>query len=548
MQSIYRNMLVAGLIAGSVISPATAAQNRLDQSDPTIAEKALPAPVIDVPQVPASAPDVTREGSTVATAISIRPVTAVVVQGADDVPAQVYAGIIAGAVGRSLSREGLSELASSVGQIVRSLGYPFATAVIPPQSMADGILRVTVDRGRIDAVRVVGAQNATADAILVKALITHEPVRQADLERALLLVGDIPGVRVKDSRFVQQDGFGILLVTIDQDRASAYAQVDNRGTDEVGPIRATLLGNVRRVAGDGDELGIVVAQTPIDVSEFTFLRARYTAPVDASGSVLAVSGSYGWSHPGASLSRFDVAGRSGDVSINYARPLLRRKARSIWASFDLRALTTGQTLSGRRLRHDRLATLTSSLNSIFAAVGGTIRGEVAAQFGVPNVSELASRIDGDGKFTAISYLIDWAIPVTGPFSVALASAGQVASRPLLAVAEIGLGGPSFGRAYDYAERTGDYGIMGSAEVRADVGRVVPGVIDRLQFYGFGDAGTVGNRQSGGGGGALGSAGAGIRGGAGQIDAMVELAFPIGEDRFDTGNRTPRLSARLSRAF
>jgi hemolysin activation/secretion protein len=144
--------------------------------------------------------------------------------------------------------------------------------------------------------------------------------------------------------------------------------------------------------------------------------------------------------------------------------------------------------------------------------------------------------------------VDWAASVAGPFSVALASAGQVASRPLLAVAEIGLGGPAFGRAYDYAERTGDYGIMGSVELRADAGRVVPGIVDRLQVYGFGDAGTVGNRRDGPGGGSLGSAGAGLRGGAGRVDAMVEVAFPIGQDRFDTGNRDPRISVRLARSF
>ncbi|MFS0773734.1 ShlB/FhaC/HecB family hemolysin secretion/activation protein [Sphingomonas sp. 1P08PE] len=530
------------------MSPVSAEQNRLDQSDPTIAEKALPSPVIDAARTPTSTPAVTREGSTVASTIAVRSITAVVVQGADDVPAQSYAGIIAGVVGRSLSRQELAGLASSIAQIVRSRGYPFATAVIAPQSMADGILRVTVDRGRIDAVRVVGAQNTTADAILVKTLITHRPVRQADLERALLLVGDLPGVRVKDSRFVQQDGFGILLVTIDQDRASAYAQLDNRGTDEVGPVRATLLGNVRGLVQDGDELGIVVAQTPIDVSEFTFLRARYAAPVDAAGSVLAVSGSYGWSHPGASLRRFDVTGRSGDVSVGYVRPLLRRKTSSVWASIDLRALTTRQALAGRTLRRDRLATLTGSLNGIATAGASTIRGEVSAQWGIPNVADLASRIDAGGKYSAVTYLVDWTVPVTGPFSIALASAGQIASRPLLAVAEIGLGGPSFARAYDYAERTGDYGLMGSLELRADAGRILPGVIDRLQLYGFGDGGSVGNRRGGTGGGTLASAGAGLRGGAGRVDAMLELAFPIGEDRFDTGDRKPRLSARLSRAF
>ena len=549
MQTFFYRFLMVGAMAGVTAVPAGAEQNRLDQSDPTIAEKALPELGTPMPpKMPLPGTDVARGDAVVAGEIRIRPATAVVVQGAEDVPATAYADVIAPVLGRQLSRQELAALASSIGRVVRSRGYPFATAVIAPQAMADGILRVTVDRGRIDAVRVIGAQNATADAILMKTLITHQAVRQADLERALLLVGDVPGVRVKDTRFVQQEGFGILLVTIEQDRASAYAQIDNRGTDEVGPLRATLLGNVRGIAGDGDELGIVVAQTPIDTSEFTFVRARYAAPIDADGSVLAVSGSYGWSHPGAALRPFDIKGRSGDVSVGYLRPLLRRKARSVWASVDLRALTTRQTLAGRTLRQDRLATLTGSLNGTMAAGGGTVRGEVAAQFGVPNVSDLASRIDGDGTFTAITYLVDWTAPLTGPFSVVLASAGQVASRPLLAVAEIGLGGPSFGRAYDYAERTGDYGLMGSVEVRADAGRIVPGVIDRLQFYGFGDGGAVGNRRGGGGGGTLGSAGAGLRGGAGRIDALVELAFPIGEDRFDTGDRKPRLSVRLARAF
>ncbi|GGB22842.1 hypothetical protein GCM10011380_10640 [Sphingomonas metalli] len=509
----------------------------MPESDPTRpAGDRSPAPVAGQPA--GEAPDIAR----------LRPASAVVVEGADDIAADAYADTIAPMLGRALSRQELAAFASAIGKVVRTRGYPFATATIAAQPMADGILRVTVDRGRIDAVRVVGARNGRADAILVHTLVTQRPVRQADLERALLLVGDIPGVRVKGSRFVQQDGFGILLVTIDEDRVAAYAQIDNRGTKEVGPLRATLLGNLRGIVDDGDELGVVLAQTPIDVSEFTFLRGRYAAPVDAAGSVLAVSASYGWSHPGAALAPFDISGRSADVTVGYARPLLRRKARSLWANLDLRALTTRQSLAGLPLRQDRLATLTGSLNGLATTGTGTIRGEVAAQFGIPHVSDLASRSDGDGRFAALSYLVDWTMPLTGRVSVAMTSAGQLASRPLLAVSEIGLGGPSFGRAYDYAERTGDYGIMGSVELRYDAGRIVSGVIDRLQAYGFGDGGTVANWHAGAGGGTLASAGAGLRAGAGRIEAGIELAFPLGEDRFDTGNRRPRLSLRLARAL
>ncbi|MBJ6123467.1 ShlB/FhaC/HecB family hemolysin secretion/activation protein [Sphingomonas mollis] len=548
MRSIYQDALIVGVAASIVGSPASAAQIRLDQSDPTIVEKALPSPVTATLPSISITPAVTREGNAVAAGVSVHHAAAVIVEGANDVPETSYAALVTDIVGRDLSRQDLAHLASSIAHVVRSHGYPFATAFIAPQSMANGTIRVTVDRGRIDAVRVIGATSAIADAILMKTLVTHEAVRQADLERALLLVGDIPGIRVKGSRFVQQDGFGILLVTIDRDRASAYVQIDNRGTKEVGPIRATLLGNVRGLATDDDELGLIVAQTPIDISEFTFLRVRYAAPVDVAGSVLAVSGSYGWSHPGASLTSFDVKGRSSDLSVDYVRPLLRRKTQSIWASINLRALTTRQMLASQTLRRDKLATLTGSINGVSSLAGGIARAEVAAQFGMPRPSARSSRSDSDGQFTAFNYQIDWTMPVSGPVTIAVASAGQLASRPLLAVAEIGLGGPSFGRAYDYAERTGDYGVMGSIELRIDAGRVLPGIIDRLQFYGFGDIGSVGNRRSGNGGGTLSSAGTGIRGGVGRVEAMVEIAFPIGNERFATGTREPRISARLARSF
>jgi hemolysin activation/secretion protein len=553
MSKAYRFLCLACAGVAVAAAPHAAAQVRLDRADPTIVEQALPRPA----PPPKDAPKVEVEARSPATG-GIAPVTgmiaAVVVEGAAPRDAGSFAPAYTDVIGRELTVADLTALAGRVADIARRNGYPFASASVPPQRVGNGILRVSLDLGKIDAVRVIGARSAAADAILNKALITGQPARRARLEQALLLVGDLPGVRVTNSRFVRQNGFGILLVTIEGDRASAYAQFDNRGSREIGPIRSTILGNVRGLLQSGDELGIVLAQTPIEPSEFVFLRGRYSAPVDAAGSMLSVSASYGRSHPGASLRRLDVIGRSTDVAVTYTRPILRSRARSLWASAEFRAVSIEQTLLDQPLRDDRLATLTGTLNGFAKAGPGVLRGEVSATTGLPldgvthEGDARTSRSDGDARFVMLGYTVDWTVQVAKPISIVVASAGQIASRPLLATAEIGLGGPAFARGYDYAERTGDEGIMGSLEVRADAGRVIPGFINRLQLYTFLDGGRVSNLRDGFGGGQLYSTGGGARLGLGPADGMIEVALPLNADRFDTDSKRPRISLRLSKAF
>lgn len=546
-----KRTLVLGLLMGTQ-SGVAAAQVALDRADPTRIERTLPqatpadaAPVEAAPAAPA----LVQEASPV-TAI----VRAITVIGQDRLPPAVFADAIAPVVGQPLTRTQLADLAGAIADVARHRGYPFATASVTPQPVSDGILRVTLDLGKIDAVRVVGVRSPAADRLLTSILATGAPVRQRELERALLLVGDLPGVRVTGSRLARQDGFGILLVTTEQDRASAYVQIDNRGSREVGPARSTVLASLREVAQSGDEVSLILSQTPLQWSEFVFARLRYAAPLNAAGTTAIVSGSLARSRPGGALADLDVEGRSADVAIAVQHPLLRSRARSLFAAVELRALGTDQDLAGRQLRRDRLATLTGSLNGTAAVGGGALRGELATVAGLPVSggtrpgSLLASRFDGDSRFVAASYQLDWTAPLGKPFSVVLASAGQIASRPLLATAEIGVGGPGFARAYDYAERTGDEGILGSLELRADIGAITGSVVDRAQLYGFADGGVVGNLRGGAGGGSLVSTGVGARVGTGRFDWLVELALPVNADRFDSGDKRPRVSLRLARAF
>ncbi|MBB6506147.1 hemolysin activation/secretion protein [Sphingomonas endophytica] len=529
------------------------AQTALDRADPRLIEKTLPAAEVPPAVVAPARPRPAAPVAPPATALT-QVVRAVIVEGRDRLSPATFVAPIAAVIGQRLDRDQVAGLAGAIAGAARAQGYPFATAQVPAQAQTDGVLRVTLDLGKIDAVRVVGGRSAAADRVLGRALATGQPVRQQQLERALLLVGDIPGVRVTDSRLVRQDGFGILLVTIETDRASGYVQLDNRGSKEVGPVRSTALATLHALVADGDELAVIVSQTPFQPSEFEFARVRYGTIVGADGLMLSASGSLARTRPGGFLRTLDVRGRSADAAVTLQYPLLRTRARSLFATAELRALGTDQDLARRRLRRDRITTLTGTLGGNMAVGGGTLRGEVAALAGLPVAgvtragSLLGSRFDGDARFVAATYLVDWTVGLGKPFSMVIASAGQLASRPLLAAMEIGLGGPAFGRGYDYAERTGDHGVMGSLELLADIGRIPGSVVDRGQLYSFVDGGVVGNRDGGVGGGSLASTGVGLRIGTGRFDWMAEAALPLGPVRFDTGDRRPRMSLRVARAF
>jgi hemolysin activation/secretion protein len=539
-------------LLSSLVLPLEAAGSQvvLDRADPTISESALPlaVPPVSKPR-PRIAPTV--EEVPIAPAINVIP-QAITVNGSS-LPPQVFADVIAGYLGRELDASALQKLVGEISGIARHNGYPLATASLPAQDLRDGILRVTLDDGHIDAVRVLGAKSPRADHLLAQTLVTGRPVRQADLERAILLVGDLAGLRVKGSRLIRQDGFGILLVDVAQDRASAYAQIDNRGTKEIGPIRATALASLRSNFMSGDEATLLVSHTPTHPSEFIFVRGRYALPAFGVADTFSISGSYGRSNPGGSLRSLNVIGRSVDGGFAYARSLVRSRSTSLVASVEYRHVEIDQSLAGTKLRHDRLDTLTGTLDGVTKLAGGTLRGQLLMTWGLPlkgvthEGEPLTSRADGDARFVTMAYSSEWTRPLNKRFSIAIASAGQVASRPLLATAEMGVGGPSFGRAYDYADRTGDYGLTGSAEFRWSIPTRAK-LLDRFQAFVFGDGGIVHNLRGGIGGGTLASAGGGIRAGIGRSDLALEIAQPLNSVRFDTGHRDPRFSFRLSRAF
>src|SRR3546814_3479444 len=136
-------------------APSLASQTPADRADPSVIEEELldqqvptPRPSEPLSIQPERQPDVAVSGSVVAGAI--------LVEGAEALPASAFAPVIASYAGRPLTSADMQALVTDIANVARGAGFGLATAWIPPQKVTNGVLRVRLDPGRVDAIEAEG--------------------------------------------------------------------------------------------------------------------------------------------------------------------------------------------------------------------------------------------------------------------------------------------------------------------------------------------------------------------------------------------------------
>jgi len=536
-------------------APALADQVPLDRTDPGIATRQAPAP----PAPPAAGSDAPKLLPGAKVSASAQPGTAGVFVGAIQIDGAKHVSLaelmqaVSPFIGRRLSPAELQDLAKTVSGVARARGYIFAHSSVPAQAIAAGVIRVELDEGRIDEVRLTGTPSDAVKSLLQE-LVGDAPTRGA-VDRQLMLAQDLPGVRLGSARYVREGERGVLVVPVTVDRVRGRATIDNRGLSALGPVRAQLAVDVNGLLGERDVLTVQGLVTPVQPRELRVAFARYAYQLDNEGTELAVYGSYGRTHSGGAWRAYDVNGKSYSTGIGLSRPLLRGRKVSLWLTGGVDYFAIDQWASGNRVRRDRVTTANLSLNGYAPLAGGRVRAGMAVTRGLDILDAtegsdtLASRPGGGDDFTMFGGWANWTGDLVGPLSARLAVTGQLSTAPLLAIEQITIGGPVFGRGYDYSERSGDRGVLGSAELRLRLLDRSGGLVRWIQLYGFGDAATVGNLRNDYGTGSLYSAGAGARLNLSHgLSMSLEAAFPIDEIRYGSGDKAPRISASLGAQF
>jgi len=550
----FRAALLAGaaLLAPEAARAADIVQNPVDRADPSVLQRQLapeerrqaPPPALTVAPARSEAP--VPEGPPIVAG-------AIRVDGATVLPPAAFAAAIEPYLGRPLGPDDLRALARDVATAARHAGFPLATAWVPAQGLEAGVLHVTIDEGRIDAIEAQGPGHEMVERRLAS-LATGRPVRTAELERALLLLADMPGISYGQPRIVRRGGRNILVLATGFDRVQGRAIVDNAGSATAGPERVRLGVDINGALIHGDRLSLGGMVTPLQPREFQLAEASYRAPVGHGGTEVGVSGYVGHSRAGGSLSSADVQGVSRQAQLSASHPLLRTRAASVWANFALTLRDSFIDEADTRLRDDRVVTASANIFANGQLGGGRVRAQLAYVQGLDWLratirgDPLASRPDGGGPFSVGRAWIQYDRSLGGRFSMELSGEAQLSSRPLLASEELGLGGRQFLRAFDYWEVSGDQGAAVSAELRYDITGHLPARVQRLQLYLYADAGRVTNLQNGFGGGSLASAGGGARAWFSRgVEAAVELGIPLTDSPFNP-NPDPRFSFSLGSRF
>lgn len=487
--------------------------------------------------------------------------TRLVIQGATVFRKKQFFHLYKNFLGKRISLHHVYQIADAITKKYRNAGYILTKAIVPPQEIKGGLVRIDIMEGYIDKIRVRGRLEGPKKLMNAyrKRLLRSRPLHAKDLERYLLLIDDLPGVFVKSvlTPSKNQSGASDLTLILDNKPFNAHAGVDNRGTKFNGPFQFFAGVTENSLLGFYESIGIqgVVTSNP---EELYYFNLFYEAPVSNEGTTFRLSGAFSESQPGSSLEVFEVEGKSQAFSFSLNHPFIRSRGENLRGQFGITLRNSKTDILGSLDSEDRLRILKfgvvydyadrhRGINLISFDISQGLNILDATESGSPNLT----RSQGKSDFTKISGKLQRLQQLAPAWMLLGSLSWQYAFEKLLASEEFGAGGTSFGRGYDPSEITGDQGLALGLELQRAFD-VKMKFLRSLQAYAFFDYGSVWNRvqtSTRGKQQELASTGIGARFNLTQhISGYLELAKPLNRVVASEENKDPRVFFSLSATY
>lgn len=482
------------------------------------------------------------------------------VSGAQAVSRDRIAAVYQPYLGKQVSQADLAAIAGAISELYRAEGFHLSRAIVPPQDIADGRVRIQVIEGAIVQVELKG-DGAEQFGVrpMLGSVLAEQPSRLPTLERQLFLINGRPGVRITDTALEEIGGTtGHFRLTIYLKTWHVFSSfgLDNLGSSSVGPWQTYATGAFNSYLTPGDTLAVNLSNIANDPRELGFARLSYDTPIGVDGVRLGASVLYSAVRPG------DARRLDSDITTTEAFEMRASivPLQSQSSTLTLTAATTFSNVSEHDLYgpwyndHIRTASLTADYR-LQDRFGGTNFATLAYRqgldiFGASHFDDdLLSRDGASSNFSVLNLWFTRYQTLSDAWSLKLSAASQTASRPLFTSQQFYLGGAAFGRGYGAAEISGDNGLAGSLELRFDQ-KLNFRYWTGYQLYAFGDAGAVWNDGYRLGDGlSLTSAGAGVRFFLPHdLQADLGVAVPLSYRAPDNERRSPRFLFTLSSAF
>lgn len=439
----------------------------------------------------------------------------------------------------------LTAAADAISEFYRDRGYTLARAVIPPQKVEDGVVTVAVIEGRLGKVLFSGNKRYSTATLRrhTPTLKEGDLVKTDKLERSLLLLNDMPGLKVRSTlspgaKFGSSD----ILVKVEEKPFNVNFTADNAGRKETGEYRADLNVDINNPLGYGDQLSVRGLLT--DQGLIKYKKLGYNLPLNDDGLRLAASYSEVHYDVAGAFAALGLAGSARTTELGLTYPLERSRGSNQVLSLGYRETRTTQEVFGVQTSSVKLPLVVFGYQSNTigddASVTNTFL-QLASSF-----KRNSSGTEQDAELFRAEADINYLLPLDRRWDIYLRG-NTVWSRDKLPDSEkMSIGGPGSVRGYRASELRGDSGFQGTIELRRNFGLFGrPAYVS--SFYDTGQAvykapGYSDGLQN------LQSAGFGLTVyPLGQSMFKLEAATPLGSYKASDGKHT-RIWATLSTSF
>ncbi len=380
----------------------------------------------------------------------------------------------------------LNVAADAVTEFYHDRGYNLARAVIPAQKVEDGAVTIAVVEGRAGNVLFSGQKRYDATLLrdYMRPLTTGSLVTTDKLERSLLLLNDLPGLKAR-ATMVPGNEFGAsdILVKLEESLFNLNLNVDNAGRKETGRTRADASLDINNPLGIGDQLNVRGMAT--DKRLMRYQKLGYSLPVNHDGLRFTASVSEVRYDVSGVFAALGLDGLAKNAEVGLLFPLVRSRGRNdTWTigyrdtQLEQRAFKT--IISSTRFR---IATVGYQFNSVeedSSANNGSI--QLAS-----NLKKNSNGLKQDAEMLRVELDGSTLQPLDRQWDVYLRGNLVFSNDRLPDSEKFSIGGPGSVRAYRASELRGDSGAQGTLEFRrrltiasraaslsvfADVGRVI----------------------------------------------------------------------------
>lgn len=406
--------------------------------------------------------------------------------------------IVAELSGKNVSAAQIFGSARTLERAYVAAGYGLMRVVLPEQHLTDGAaLKIIVIDGFVERVDTSNLPRAVRNRVakLLSPLVGRRGVKMAALERALLLAGDTPGVRLRSTLAAgTQPGATVLMIEGAHRPVTVSIAADNTLSKQLGRVSTTMGVDLNSVLGLGEVVYLRAGGWPSAGADGLFsgsprnrsLAAGISVPIGTGGlsfNLETTDARAGASPAAGRLSSKSAFSRTS-ARLNYALLRGRQLSATLQAGFDAQQERVSFTgLFNQDLSLDRLRVI---------RVGGT------ADMNLPDGGFLSARVTGSFGLNGLGAR---QAPALFSFETPLSRMGAAPSfqkldasvtyiRPLLRQVKASLnarGQTAFGQTLLNAEQIGLSGATGlsslpSGWVQGDSGYVVRGELQFPQMF------------------------------------------------------------------